>query len=254
MQHALMLSKAGKLEESLREYLALYDNSRSAPSLVGVRFSFLLSEIVTLGRKYHQALRALEARRDAAERLALAGRAASFDLLELHSLNQHLGESHRTLGLYDRLRSSGRSIDALSKLLCTEFLHAKRRQDFVAVENDCLRRLAAGFSELERNIDFPERSERSANAMSLIRFAKEHRAIPIYAALLAFGRLETAAKLKKWLLRPQPDESTYVRLIEAAITSKKLELARSLADEARKQLPASEMTAIDEIVKTKLTP
>jgi thiol-disulfide isomerase/thioredoxin len=66
------LARAEKHEEALENFLWCYDHGlEHDPSYVGVRSSFLLGEIATLGESYPPALDALRTRRDAGERILL---------------------------------------------------------------------------------------------------------------------------------------------------------------------------------------
>ena len=255
--HAKALSQAGKYEEALRAYLFVYDNSRNT-GLDGVRGSFLLGQLVDMGRKYPPAIAALKARRDRAERMLVRGTGGCDELDDLACLNDVLGEANRTIAVYDKLKSSaaGRTLtSSLPPRLCDTLLSAGRYDDFVASKSKCILRLADDLAKIELGSDFPRAVYgRPTPLPSLITKKMKQRAMRGYAALLATGRTETASKLKKWILRPRPDAATYVGLVRAAITAKKPDAARALVDEARGQLPPDDMKQVDDAVKSSLAP
>jgi len=215
-----------------------------------MRLSILLEEIAALGRKYPAAVVALKQRRDFIEQRAIEGRAAGIEIHELLGLNHYLQQPARTMNLYDRLKSAGprleSTVDVFARLLCDDLLDAGRRDDFATVENRCVWGFALSLATAELQIDFPTSSE---SRRVRKHYSAKDRALYYYQKLLALGRTDTAAKLKKWILRPQPDAPTYVALIEAALAAKKHDVARALADEARRQLPVGETAKIDEVSK-----
>jgi hypothetical protein len=109
MDHARELVRLGKHEEALKDLLWCYDEGmKDHPEFVGVRVSFLPSQIAELGKTYPPALDALRERRNAAEALVKETGGAwnhSFALMELASLNHVLGNDAANLLLYDRLRA-----------------------------------------------------------------------------------------------------------------------------------------------------
>jgi hypothetical protein len=247
LRQAQSLSQLGKLQDALQAYLFVFDHSSCVPALAGERLNFLLDEIVTMGRKYPPAVVALKTRRDLRERLALESRVGTDELNELRRLNEYLGEPERTMILYDKLRlSDSRSRQSavdLSKLLCEDLLHARRYDEFIAVEGHCMWHVALVLAIAELGQDFPS----PASIRDSVSLKK--RAVRTYEELLLLGRADTASKLKKWILRPQPDGVTYTALIGAAVAAKRPRIARALVNEARNQLSASEMQQIDDIAK-----
>jgi hypothetical protein len=101
LHRARTLARSGQPEGALREYLLVFDSSKSSSALAGVRLSFLIREIVDFGQKYRPAIAALRARRDAMQRRALADPAAHEELPDIRAINSRIGESGRTIALYD---------------------------------------------------------------------------------------------------------------------------------------------------------
>jgi hypothetical protein len=70
-----------------------------------------------------------------------------------------------------------------------------------------------------------------------------------YEALLGVRKRDTAAKLKKWLLRVARDGETYTRLVRASRRAGDLDTARGLVREARKALPAKQLAPVEAALK-----
>jgi hypothetical protein len=127
------LVKEGKFAEALENYLWCYDEgTKHSPSYVGVRNSFLLMQIAALGAKYPPARDALISRRDGIEAALLANKAgdpmAPFTLVQL---NQNLGDSGRTLSLFDQLPANSPARGQLVTYGMEQFSNASRYQDIV---------------------------------------------------------------------------------------------------------------------------
>jgi hypothetical protein len=193
------------------------------------------------------------------ERLAAEGRATDDDLFVLLEFNRVLNEPGRTLTFFDKIKSSAspprQILDALARALCNDFLQARRYHDFVQVERHCMLTVWLFLATAEFDRDFPRTVDgRPAEDGAALAERAKQRATRTYQALLILGRVDTATKLKKWILRPEPDGQTYMALIEAAIAAKKTGVARTLVSEARTKLPPSEMTPIDDMVRKHIAP
>ena len=98
------LARAGAHAEALAEFLWCYDVGMVAvASFFGVRTSFLLSAIASLGKAYPPALQALRSRRDAVEHAIASDPGGAKGLSEYSSLNHYLKEDEKTLALFDQI-------------------------------------------------------------------------------------------------------------------------------------------------------
>ncbi|MCX6951431.1 MAG: sigma-70 family RNA polymerase sigma factor [Verrucomicrobia bacterium] len=101
---AQQLARSGDQVTALAEFLWCYDVGMvQVPSYVGVRSSFLLSEIGRLAKTYPPALAALQERRDQAEGKMMADATAVRAAADFAALNATLGEEQRTLAVFDQL-------------------------------------------------------------------------------------------------------------------------------------------------------
>ncbi len=109
MQNARELVRLGNHEEALKDLLWCFDEgAKENPAFVGVRLSFLPTQIAKLGKTYPPALDALRKRRDTAKARAMEKK-GTFNhgtaVMEWTALNHSLGEDAANLALYDRLRA-----------------------------------------------------------------------------------------------------------------------------------------------------
>ncbi|MGP1347888.1 MAG: thioredoxin family protein [Phycisphaerales bacterium] len=110
-QRARALMHEGKHAEALEQFIWLWDEgAKAGPAFVGVRLSFMISEIETLCAEHEPARAAFAARRDALgatlEKRAL-DRTVVMDFV---ALNEALGDGARTLAWWDSI------VDAESKV------------------------------------------------------------------------------------------------------------------------------------------
>jgi hypothetical protein len=108
-RRAQQLARTGDPAEALRELLWCYDTGMPpVTGFGGVRFSFLLSDIASLGKKYPPALAALRERCDQAERQLLAS-PTDFEAVQAFSaLNKYLQDDARTIAIFDQLPAEDR--------------------------------------------------------------------------------------------------------------------------------------------------
>ncbi len=103
-ERAQALARAGDGAGALGEFLWCFDEGmRREPAFAGVRLSFLLSSIKTLGETYPAALDALKDRRDNAEERLVRDSADSGAARDFAALNRTLGDNAMTLQAFDRL-------------------------------------------------------------------------------------------------------------------------------------------------------
>lgn len=177
------LAKAGNHSEALKEFLWCYDvGMRQVTSYSGVRYSFLLSEIVRLGDKYPPALDALRARRDQAEKRLITN-ASDFDTAQgFSSINKALAETGRTLAYYDQLPPDAPGKQLISMLVYDELASAQRYQE--AAQAKPYKRMASFFEDVAEMPQLP------STTPGLESIRSEHRA---HATKLGAGFVEVLA-------------------------------------------------------------
>jgi hypothetical protein len=242
---ARSLAQEGKFEQSLKEYLFVFDNSRDVSSYGGVRLSYVPNEIAAMGSKYRPALVALQTRRDEREKLVLAGK-ADFDVIhELTSLNQYLGVPERSVALFDRLKTMGPTYSEVQEdllmLIWEQLVEAKRYGELKDKIDELAKRVASQIAESAINNDFPDSSVlSSAEYQAYLRRSVIKDGGRVYETLLGVGKAEKADKLAKWMLTFSSDGEMYAQLINSALNVDRTDTAADLIDRATKTLKRGE--------------
>ncbi len=106
MQYARALAEKGQTAEALQEFLwCLDEGGKRDSAFSGVRLSFLLGDIVQLGRSYSPALTALKNRRDQAA-AELEGKTANYQsVMDFAAYNDTLKETEKTLAAYRQMKT-----------------------------------------------------------------------------------------------------------------------------------------------------
>ncbi len=124
---AQALAREGKPAEALKEYLWLYDDGmRKAPAFAGVRNSFLLDSIATLGQTHPPALEALRGRREEARKRFEADPNDASLVGDLAGLNRALHDERLTLDLYEKSSAGSLGRLALGRFVFDQLLAARR--------------------------------------------------------------------------------------------------------------------------------
>ena len=149
------LVKKGEYGKALNQYLWCFDHGlEHLPSFHGARLSLLLTSITRLGGKHPPAIKALEVRRDAAQKKILGTRKDLQSATDFVALNRVLKDQGRTLATYDRLSKDSpvrRLIfDGVSDLL----LEARRYEDVLEMHG-VEGRFAQKVAEYERTKRLP---------------------------------------------------------------------------------------------------
>lgn len=129
-RHAQLLTQRGQNAEALKEYLWCFDlGIVQVPGFSGVRVSFLLSDIGTLGKTYPPALTALRERRDAAEKELMRVPVEYSAAIPYAALNRTLGEPERTIVLLDRLPRGEMHWTLLARVVYEDLVQRGRYHD-----------------------------------------------------------------------------------------------------------------------------
>jgi thiol-disulfide isomerase/thioredoxin len=270
-EYADALAEAGFNAEALDHYLWCFDHGlEHSPSYVGVRLSFLLSDITDLGKNYPPALQALAERRDAAEKKLLDASPATTDFervscaQDVSALNGALEQDERTLALYDRLASMGESFAktrgylAMGNSVDTLLIERRRYGDFLALWHDSPAKLTRRIASFERkskgraSAGAIEKKEDGDDAprpdeIDIVETMLEHERGEIlrlgsmtYEALLGTDQLEAALALETKLTAFDPSGATCAELIDHALRVPAPEAARALAKRALERLHGTE--------------
>ncbi len=130
MKLGVALAQKGKDAEALQEYKWCFEHGLEAtPGFSGVRLSYLLNYLQSLGKKYPPAQKQLEAWRDERQAALPTNVTNGHAVQELISLNNALGDEKKNLALYDELPADSKGRDMARPLLTDQFLKNGRYAD-----------------------------------------------------------------------------------------------------------------------------
>ena len=216
-KRAQELARNGQHEAALKEFLWCYDEGmRQVSSYVGVRHSFLLSQLARLGDQYPAALTAMRERRDRFEQRLLASASDLEAAQGFGGLNRVLKEAERTFAVFEQLPTGDARRRMLASSAFDELLEKQRYSE--AMEGRTFAFFAQSF---ERNIEErplpvgvtdPERIRQSRRSYAITNTALNievlagagnlDQARALAGRLLAFdGSVETRQVLQRHLTR-----------------------------------------------------
>jgi len=280
-RYADRLAQLGKHKEALEHYLWCFDEGvKHRPSYVGVRVSFLLSDIQRLGAAYPPAIKALEKRRDKAEQTVrdfVAGKKlkpadgeadniggmfnrmlnrqstqiASTAAGDVAALNDTLEDNPRTIKLYDKVLECDRAgADEVRRWLFSriekDLIKARRYDDFIRDGNPLqeLRFDIQMYRERDSHgVEMPQHLKQRLAESSRRRLAKS--AGMFYEVYLGAGLLKEAEMLSEEILDVLPTETVFDELIDATIRAQRFELLGRLKSEAEFDLKKAEAQRIE---------
>lgn len=254
---------AGRFAEALEDYLWCFDEGvKHQPSFVGVRGSFLVSEIAELGKRHPPAIAALRERRDRLEARLRAGTAERGEAQDYGALSQSLEESGRTLDMFDLGGEVARlQREELFHHVFDQLMERRRYRDVIESCGSIDRYVDHAirvYTDIKALCDGPWGSINhqgvSAERMrEVVREAPPHalrRAVTtvgkFYEALLGVGRNGEAAAVADRISKLDPSVDTFVALVRHAVRSGRPGAAADMATQARAALPADAHARIDE--------
>ncbi|MEW8383219.1 MAG: hypothetical protein AB2704_15320 [Candidatus Thiodiazotropha taylori] len=116
------LTEKGRFEQALEKHLWFHEESKSAPSLAGVRLSYAISAWIDLGKKYPPAFEALREIRNHNRKILLSGKGNFDNFHDLSSINEGLNDEEDTLEVFLTLDSNYPSQAELYYVIAEELL------------------------------------------------------------------------------------------------------------------------------------
>ncbi|MBX3387507.1 MAG: thioredoxin family protein [Phycisphaeraceae bacterium] len=117
MDLARELARMGRHEQATEEFAWLWDNMlRLQPSMVGVRVSFMATEMGYLAEAYPASKARFTALRDAAHQRSQAPGRKLDDLFDWIVLNEIIGDDAATLAWFDRAKDNPRAAQAFERV------------------------------------------------------------------------------------------------------------------------------------------
>jgi thioredoxin-related protein len=221
---ALALLDRTEFEAALEQYLWCWDHGVSAdPSFAATRRTFLLKELMRLGRLHPKAADALAERARAAYDKVVTCTAPEADLLDFLLLNHELQQDERTLAAYDALDSGSEGCAALRErlgpLIVDPLIDARRYTEAIERLGDPrerLTRMIADFRAESERLQKENKNEAFV-AIDTNRRALRTKAARIYEALLGAKQYDDGGAYAKLLLTYDPSGGTHCALILAAL-------------------------------------
>lgn len=222
MQLARTLVNAEKYDKATEQYLWLWANAaKKEPAMVGVRVSSMANEIAELCERYEPAKVEFVKLRDAAEeRLKQPGKAWD-DLQDWLALNSAVGQEHKTLEWFDRVKGDADARSTLERFSSRlePILEANERwADMGRVITEPLTRLRREWGMVAMSGQVPNADEAlraQVRKLAIERF--RGRAATLYAGLILAGRTDEAAAVAAKTVEMDDTPETRLALVGRAV-------------------------------------
>jgi thiol-disulfide isomerase/thioredoxin len=217
LKYGEALAQKGKDAEALAEYLWCFDHGLEAnPRFLNLRNGYLLTSIKNLGAEYPPALQALETRRDGCQTKVAAGSTDFGTVQDLIALNRTLDQDEKNLAVYDSLPAGSKIKEAVSSLLASEFLQAKRYSDVLQGTDgkSAFKQIMDRFNTMLNSLakDDPMRDDKEQD----LRRQTVEIGAQSFAALAGLKRNQDAKDLATQILKFDPSDDTRALLAEFA--------------------------------------
>lgn len=269
MEYARTLIQKGRHEEGLKELLWCFDHGAEySPAFSGVRLSFLLNDIASLGRQYPKALEALQERRGRAEkaiRQAKHGKDSRLgglmkdDVFEavttVQAINRALDEKELTLALFDELGEQETRATRYRRFLLRDILDLliedRRYEDIV----DCTDVLQEVNNQIEMYQDIVKRfADEPHSPANYMKERTLEEGGMYYEAALGAKRFKLGEEIARKLIALDKTGETYGLLIKHTRRAKAHTKIRKLVKQAEKDLAGEEMRLVRRAVEQAPSP
>ncbi|BBM82775.1 thioredoxin family protein [Candidatus Uabimicrobium amorphum] len=217
MRYARVLIQNEKYEEALEKLLWCFDHGlEKKSSFVGVRSSFLLSEISHLGKEYPQAITALSKRYEERKQKMNNETARKMDISDFVTLGEVLKKDSEVMAMYDQLsdkQSVNRSL--LGRQLFAQLLALKRYKDIIHDNPDLLQQMDKEIASYQKMQKSPSMVKYPSLLTKLRKMAVKNGA-KYYEVLLGINRTQDAQKMQDKIIAFDATEPTYHLLIQHA--------------------------------------
>jgi thiol-disulfide isomerase/thioredoxin len=227
MQLGMALAQKGKDAEALTEFLWGFDHGLEAsPSFVGVRMSFLLTDIKNLAAHYPPAKQALETRRDERQTKVAAGLTDAQMIRDLVAMNKALGQEEKNLALFDGLPAGSQGRNLISGMLRDQFLEAKRYAD-VLQGTDGKSAFAKAVERFNKTLDSLGKDTPTRKQVEVsFRQITVTEGTQYFEALAGLKRDQDAKELAGQILKFDASQTTRTLLGKAAQRTENTELSQ----------------------------
>jgi thiol-disulfide isomerase/thioredoxin len=228
---AQQLAEEGKPDEALEHFLWVWHATRDVPRWMGVRHSYLLSEIAELAESHPPAKKALNDLLEAAQRNIEAVETITWlDWIEWESLCEKTGQDARLLAWYDAHRSADGTVqtdrldaavaprvrqDVFDQLVASRrFVDAAHAMgDPVALAQSRIEANAAVHKAIAGQEDGPMKEMLQANFAQRL----QEEVAPLYGCAYAAGQAEAAHKVSRFAIAAMDTPGMRIALVRAAL-------------------------------------
>lgn len=247
-RHGDALRDAGFLEEALAEYLWCWDEGlKHSQAYLGVRGSFLMSDLRELAQVLPEVRAAMESRRAAAAARVLDPGATTEEAmrvaLDLTTLDQGFFEQpSRTLIEFAAVVARGDELAPARRVLASQLgdtMLEERRYDLLLVSHDDP---VAGVARLARRLE--TRSKRRDLRPEEVENAVETGAL-WFEACAGVGRRDDALAIAADVLRIDARPTVHAELIQRCARAEAHELGHELVRRARETLTAEQLPSVE---------
>ena len=267
----------GQDEAALREYLWCFDEGEQhSPAYHGVRLSFLLGSIKSLGDRYPPARAALIKRRQEAEQRIVDGSAEYDDIAMYAAINRTFGDQDASVDLYDQVKGEGSltplALEAFADQVFELLVHAQRYHQ-VALEYDVpgkvdeafdsYRNTMEAFGDIDSLLDELDGESMQKELAAQLespgfldsmllgqKLMLRQQVVICYQVLVGAGVLEDAAKAAQRLIEELDDAETHNALAWAGyITGAPVEANLVQARRAFEMTEGKDIAIVDTLAR-----
>ena len=204
------LTKTGQFQQALDKHLWFHEESKSSPSMGGVRLSYAITAWLELAAKYPPALEALVELREKNKEILLSGDGDFNNFHDLAAINQALGESEVTLELFLTLDQSYPKQSSSYYIVAEELLIEHKRYDICAkYMGDPVVKYENVRHQRELGLSFA-RTNSSMNTPSFLEYTDQSfidGVLKLIEVLIAINKPENAHEIQQRALSYFPTES-----------------------------------------------
>jgi tetratricopeptide (TPR) repeat protein len=248
MQYARALQEKGRFAESLKEYLwCLDEGAKREPAFIGVRLSFLLSDIKRLGAEYPAAIDALKKRRDDAGVQMSAGSADDSLVIDFIAYNRELEQPERTLAAYDEtLAKGGKYSGTLFADTLPLLIQKRRYADILSGTGDVPARIDQEIARYNQMVSFLPNDKSSAQ---YFKKSALETCGALYEALLGMNKSTEADVVRTKVLKFDGGVAGLSALVAHADSARNRDAIDSLLALAKSTLSEADFKKVEGALK-----
>jgi thioredoxin 1 len=224
LQLAQTLAQSGENERALKEFVWLWDHMlEHEPAMVGVRGSFMASDMEQLAGRYAPAKQRFAAMRDALKDKLDDPAGAWNNLADWVVLNRVVGDPDRTLAWFERVKDDPDSRPAIKRVSfrLERLLEERGRwKDMALLFDDPLEKLRKDHADLQMrlNMALPEAMKGRQEDFRRMHYRMfREDAAQMYAALLAADREDDAQKVAAEAFKLDDTPEIRMKFVEFAV-------------------------------------